>query len=69
MCVCVCVCGEIALVLTLVRCLCLCWAHATTQGKVEYLIKWEGYPEASNTWEKQEDVFCTGEPSTHHSPR
>lgn len=29
------------------------------RGKVEYLIKWEGYPEASNTWEKQEDVFCT----------
>ncbi len=45
-------------------CVACAWrAHATTQGKVEYLIKWEGYPEASNTWEKQEDVFCTGEPA------
>jgi chromobox protein 5 len=29
------------------------------RGKVEYLIKWEGYPDTSNTWEKEEDVFCT----------
>ena len=27
------------------------------QGKVFYLIKWEGYPSSQNTWESEENVF------------
>ncbi|KAI9499817.1 hypothetical protein BX070DRAFT_231394 [Coemansia spiralis] len=26
-------------------------------GQTEYLIKWEGYPNSENTWEKEDNVF------------
>jgi len=28
------------------------------RGKWEYLIKWEGYSDADNTWEPQENCIC-----------
>jgi chromobox protein 1 len=28
------------------------------KGKVQYLIKWENYDDAENTWENQDNVFC-----------
>ena len=30
----------------------------TVQGKKQYLIKWEGYPDEFNTWESARDIFC-----------
>lgn len=27
-------------------------------GKTEYLIKWEGYPDSENTWEPQDNLDC-----------
>jgi len=29
-----------------------------TQGKVEYLIKWQGYSPKDNTWEESTNLFC-----------
>mmetsp|Transcript_17514 Transcript_17514/g.24305 ORF Transcript_17514/g.24305 Transcript_17514/m.24305 type:complete len:248 (-) Transcript_17514:34-777(-) len=28
-------------------------------GKMQYLLKWQGYPDSDNTWEYVENVFCT----------
>lgn len=29
-----------------------------TEGKVEYMIKWENYDDKDNTWESEENVYC-----------
>jgi hypothetical protein len=28
------------------------------KGRVEYLLKWKGYPSSRNTWEKAEVMSC-----------
>lgn len=30
----------------------------TKRGKIEYLIKWEGYPDEDNTWEPEDNCEC-----------
>jgi hypothetical protein len=31
-----------------------------TKGRIQYLVKWEGYSSASNTWEDEENcVHCS----------
>lgn len=33
--------------------------HTNNMSKLEYLVKWEGWPEASNTWEKASELKLT----------
>ncbi|CAG8459017.1 12983_t:CDS:2 [Ambispora leptoticha] len=30
----------------------------TKGGKLQYFLKWKGYPDSDNTWEKEEDVYA-----------
>lgn len=36
----------------------LCDYNVLKEGIPEYFIKWIGYPESDNTWQKQEDLHC-----------
>src|SRR5216683_1542915 len=42
------------------------WAHRYQRHKLQYLIKWKGYPESDNTWEPEDNVQATQLIRKHH---
>src|SRR5712672_3970934 len=40
--------------------------HYGRQRRLQYLIKWKGYPSSDNTWESEEDVHAEDLVKTYH---
>src|SRR6266851_5682638 len=43
------------------------WAHCYQRRKLQYLIKWKGYPESDNTWEPADNVQAAQLIRKHHA--